>query len=182
MTFFNHKYEDTIEGWKSASWTPVNMPGVVRTRGIELLSKFKPKKNLNFNLGYTYNSTYDGADFDDPDLGPGSAGDFLNSQMVRVPRHLINIGANYNIGNNMNLNWKTKWSDSARDYGNGNSAETGGNYRDMRLPSYAVSDLELDFLYGDYKSFINLTNLFNKKYSQAVQFSAPERALNFGFK
>ena len=82
----------------------------------------------------------------------------------------------------MNLNWKTKWSDSARDYGNGNSAETGGNYRDMRLPSYAVSDLELDFLYGDYKSFINLTNLFNKKYSQAVQFSAPERALNFGFK
>jgi vitamin B12 transporter len=182
LTFFNHKYEDTIEGWKSASWTPVNMPGVVRTRGIELLSKFKPKKNLNFNLGYTYNSTYDGADFDDPDLGPGSAGDFLNSQMVRVPRHLINIGANYNIGNNMNLNWKTKWSDSARDYGNGNSAETGGNYRDMRLPSYAVSDLELDFLYGDYKSFINLTNLFNKKYSQAVQFSAPERALNFGFK
>ena len=182
LTFFNHKYEDTIEGWKSASWTPVNMPGVVRTRGIELLSKFKPKKNLNFNLGYTYNSTYDGADFDDPDLGPGSAGDFLNSQMVRVPRHLINVRANYNIGNNMNLNWKTKWSDSARDYGNGNSAETGGNYRDMRLPSYAVSDLELDFLYGDYKSFINLTNLFNKKYSQAVQFSAPERALNFGFK
>jgi vitamin B12 transporter len=180
LTFFNHKYEDTIEGWKSASWTPVNMPGVVRTKGIELLSKFKPKKNLNFNLGYTYNSTYDGADFDDPDLGPGSAGDFLNSQMVRVPRHLVNIGANYNITNNMVINWKTKWSDSTRDYGNGNDA--GGNYRDMRLPSYAVSDLELDFIYGDYKSFVNLTNLFNKKYNQAVQFSAPKRALNFGFK
>ena len=180
LTFFNHKYEDTIEAWKSASWTPTNLPGVVRTRGIELLSKFKPKKNLNFNLGYTYNSTYDGADFDDPDLGPGSAGDFLNSQMVRVPRHLVNIGANYNITNNMVINWKTKWSDSTRDYGNGNDA--GGNYRDMRLPSYAVSDLELDFIYGDYKSFVNLTNLFNKKYNQAVQFSAPKRALNFGFK
>ena len=91
LTFFNHKYEDTIEGWKTAGGTPVNMAGVVRTRGLELLSNFKPKKNLNFDLAYTYNSTYDGADFDDPDLGPGSAGDFLNSQMVRVPRHLCNI-------------------------------------------------------------------------------------------
>ena len=44
LTFFNHKYEDTIEGWKSASWTPKNRSGVVRTKGIELLSKFKPKK------------------------------------------------------------------------------------------------------------------------------------------
>ena len=180
LTFFNHKYEDTIEAWKSASWTPTNLPGVVRTRGIELLSKFKPKKNLNFNLGYTYNSTYDGADFDDPDLGPGSAGSFLNSQMVRVPRHLANIGANYNITDTTILGWKTKWSDTARDYGNGNNA--GGNYRDVRLKSYAVSDLSLDFLYGNYKGFVNLTNMFDKKYSQAIQFSAPERALNFGFK
>ena len=70
LTFFNHKYEDTIEGWKAAGWTPLNMAGVVRTRGIELLSKFKPKKDLDLDFGYTYNSTYDGADFDDPDLGP----------------------------------------------------------------------------------------------------------------
>jgi len=180
LTFFNHKYEDTIEGWKSASWTPKNRSGVVRTKGIELLSKFKPKKYLNFDLGYTYNSTYDGADFDDPDFGPGSAGDFSNSQMVRIPRHLINVGVKYNIANNMILNWKTKWSDSVRDYGNTNDA--GGNYRDVRLDPYSVSDLELDFLYGDYKGFVSMTNLFDKKYSQAVQFSAPERAVNIGFK
>ena len=59
------------------------MPGVVRSKGLELLSSYKPAKSLNLNLGYTYNSTYDGADFDDPDMGPGSAGDFLNSQMVK---------------------------------------------------------------------------------------------------
>ena len=180
LTLFNHKYEDTIEGWKSASWTPRNVAGVVRTRGIELLSKYKPKKDINFGLAYTYNSTYDGADFDDPDFGPGSAGDFSNSQMVRMPRHLINVGVKYNIANNMILNWKTKWSDSVRDYGNTNDA--GGNYRDVRLDPYSVSDLELDFLYGDYKGFVSMTNLFDKKYSQAVQFSAPERAVNIGFK
>ena len=80
----------------------------------------------------------------------------------------------------MILNWKTKWSDSVRDYGNTNDA--GGNYRDVRLDPYSVSDLELDFLYGDYKGFVSMTNLFDKKYSQAVQFSAPERAVNIGFK
>ena len=156
------------------------MAGVVRTRGLELLSNFKPKKNLNFDLGYTYNSTYDGADFDDPDFGPGSAGDFLNSQMVRVPRHLINIGANYNLTDTTTLGWKTKWSDTARDYGNVNNA--GGNFRDVRLDSYMVSDLSLDFLYRNYTGFVNLTNIFDEKYSQAIQYSAPDRALNFGFK
>ena len=180
LTFFNHKYEDTIEGWKSASWTPKNRPGVVRTRGLELLSKFKPKKDLNFGLGYTYNSTYDGADFDDPDLGPGSAGDFLNSQLVRLPRHLVNIGANYNITDTTILGWKTKYSDTARDYGNINDA--GGNFRDVRLDSYTVHDLSLDFLYGNYKAYVNLTNILDEKYSQAIQYSAPERAFNFGFK
>jgi vitamin B12 transporter len=180
LTFFSHKYEDTIEGWKTASWTPNNVAGVVRTKGIELLSKYKPKKDLNFDLGYTYNSTYDGADFDDPDLGPGSAGDFLNSQLVRMPRHLINIGANYNINEKTILGWKTKWSDTARDYGNGNAS--GGNYRDVRLDSYSVSDLSVDFMYGNFNGFVNLTNIFDEKYSQAIQYSAPERALNFGFK
>jgi outer membrane receptor protein involved in Fe transport len=93
---------------------------------------------------------------------------------------LVNIGANYNITENTIVGWKTKWSDTARDYGNGNDA--GGNYIDVELKPYAVSDLSLDFLYGDYKGFVNLTNLFDKKYSQAIQYSASERALNFGFK
>ncbi len=180
LTYFNHKYEDTIEGWKSASWTPKNVAGVVRTKGIELLSSYKPKRNLNFNLAYTYNSTYDGADWDDPDLGPGSAGDFTNSQMVRVPRHLLNLGAIYQLSDNASLNWKTKWSDTARDYGNGNAA--GNNFTDVRLGSYAVSDLGLDFSYGVYRGFVNVSNLFNENYSQALQFTGPKRALNIGFK
>jgi vitamin B12 transporter len=180
LTFFNHKYEKTIEGWKSSAWSPKNLPGVVRAKGIELSSKYKPRKELIFNLGYTYNSTYDGADFDDPDLGPGSAGDFTNSQIVRIPRHFFNIDANYKIKDNAALSWKSRWSDTVRDYGNVNNA--GGNFRDVRLKSYTVSDLSLNFDNKDYKTFISLTNLFNEKYNQANQYSAPRRALNLGFK
>ncbi len=178
LTFFQHRYEDTIEGWKAAGWTPKNVAGTVTTKGIDLISNFKPKKDLNFNLQYTYNNTYDGADFDDPDMGPGSAGDFHSSQMVRVPRHLLNFGINYNILNNMSVNWKTKWSDTARDYGNGNES----NYTDVRLDSYLVNDFGLDFLYQNYRGYVSLSNVFDEKYSQALQFAAPERALNIGLK
>ena len=100
--------------------------------------------------------------------------------MVRVPRHLVNIVANYNITDTTILGWKTKYSDTARDYGNTNDA--GGNFRDVRLDSYTVHDLSLDFLYGNYKAYVNLTNILDEKYSQAIQYSAPERAFNFGFK
>ena len=180
LTFFAHEYEDTIEGWQAASWAPSNMKGQVKTKGLELLSNYKFNKDLTFDLGYTYNSTYDGADFDDPNLGPGSAGDFLNSQMVRVPRHLLNIGATYSFNDNIKFNWKTKWSDTVRDYGNVNLE--GGDFRDVRLDSYSVSDFGLDLTYGNYKGFLNISNLFDEKYSQAIQYTGPKRSLNIGFK
>ena len=106
--------------------------------------------------------------------------DFSNSQMVRVPRHLLNIGASYELMDNINLNWHTKYSDTVRDYGNVNAA--GGNFRDMRLDSYSVTDLGLDAKLRNTKAFLKFSNIFNEKYSQALQFAAPERSFNLGFK
>ena len=102
--------------------------------------------------------------------------------MVRVPRNIINLTTNIKIPNykNLDLTLNTKWSDMARDYGNGNV--DGGSFRDVRLDSYSVSDFGLNLNYGNYKGFFNITNLFNEKYSQAVQYTGPKRALNFGFK
>ena len=56
--------------------------------------------------------------------------------MVRVPRHLLNIGATYSFNDNIKFNWKTKWSDTARDYGNVNLE--GGSFRDVRLDSIVL--------------------------------------------
>ena len=44
-----------------------------------------------------------------------------NAQMVRVPRNIINIKTNFNFPNYEDINFtlSTKWSDMARDYGNG---------------------------------------------------------------
>ena len=60
---------DTLEGWKGAKgdWSTNNFPGVVKSQGLELISKWKKSDTLNFGLNYTYTSTYDGAEQDDPD-------------------------------------------------------------------------------------------------------------------
>ena len=64
-------YSDVLEGWKTecsgAEYTTQNMPGRVKSQGLELISNLIINPNLNFNLNYTYTSTYDGAEQDDPD-------------------------------------------------------------------------------------------------------------------
>ena len=64
------KYDDVLEGWKDGTssgvaYTTQNMPGTVKSKGLELISKWKVNNLLNFNLNYTYTSTYDGAEADD---------------------------------------------------------------------------------------------------------------------
>ena len=52
----------------------------------------------------------------------------------------------------------------------------------MRLNSYSVTDLGLDLKLRNTKAFLKFSNIFNEKYSQALQFAAPERSFNLGFK
>ena len=42
------------------------MPGTVKSQGLEIISKWVVNDFLNLGLNYTYNSTYDGAEQDDP--------------------------------------------------------------------------------------------------------------------
>ena len=179
ITYFNHKYKDMIEGQKRTNWKLQNVSGTVRSQGIELASKFKPSNILNFNLNYTYNSTYDGADFDDPDMGPDSNGQFTNSQLARIPRHLINLSSKVFLAKNLDLTLQSKWSKNMRDYGNVNT----GSDEDKRLSSFLVNDLFANYQIGDgYKAFFKIDNIFNKVYSTALQFNQMDRSFNFGIK
>ena len=88
-SYFNMRYEDTLEGWKGpkADWSTHNFPGVVKSHGLELVSKWKKSDTLNFDLNYTYTSTYDGAEQDDQDKNSN----YHNANMVRVPKNIINL-------------------------------------------------------------------------------------------
>ena len=180
-TYFNIKYHDVLEGWKEGSssgldYTTQNMPGTVKSQGLELLSKWKTNDLLNFALNYTYTSTYDGAEQDDPNKNSN----YYNAQMVRVPRNIINLTTNYKIPNykNLDLTLNTKWSDVARDYGNGNRT-----YEDERLDDYLVNDLFIKYkLWNRYNIFFNITNVLDEKYETARDYSQMDRSFNFGIK
>ena len=86
LTYFNIEYENVLEGWKNnnssgAAYTTQNADGVVKSQGLELMSGWRATDHLNFNLNYTYTSTYDGAEQDDPNKNQN----YTNAQMVRVP-------------------------------------------------------------------------------------------------
>jgi len=180
ITYFNHMYEDTIEGWKNAGWKALNRPGKVTAEGIELISKLKLNEVLGFDFNYTYNSTYDGADFDDPDMGPNSQGLFTNSQIVRVPRHMLNLNSKVFLLKDLDISLKTKWSDSTRDYNNINVGQTDG---DKRLTPYMVNDLSANYDIGlGYKVFVEIGNIFDKKYYTALEYNMMPRTANFGIR
>ena len=176
-SYFNIKYDDSLEGWKgTGTWDTYNFPGTVKSQGLELMSKWKKSETLNFGLNYTYTSTYDGAEQDDPDKNES----YYNAQMVRVPRNIINLVTNMKIPGykNLDLTFNTKWSDEARDYGNGNRT-----YRDETLDDYLVNDLSIKYnLWGIYNLFFDIDNILNEKYETTRDYSQMDRSFNFGIR
>ena len=168
-----------IEGQKRTGWVLQNVSGTVRSKGFELFSQYKLSNSINFDLNYTYTSTYDGADFDDPDVGPQSNGAFTNSQLVRIPRHFINLTSRVSPTKDLNIALKTKWSDEMRDYENVNSTVGG----DQRLKSFLVNDLTADYILPNgYKAFFKVDNIFDEVYSTALEYNQMDRSFNFGLK
>ena len=93
LTYFNIEYEDALEGWvgnmgAGSGSTTQNSPSNTKSQGLELLTRFKLNEIFNFNLNYTYTQTYDGAEYDNP------KNTYTGSQMVRVPRNIINLVTN----------------------------------------------------------------------------------------
>ena len=100
--------------------------------------------------------------------------------MVRVPRNLINLQTRYTPPNDKNLSFilDSKWSDTARDYGNGNRT-----YQDERTDDYFVNDLSIKYnLWNNYNLFFNITNVFNEKYETTRDYSQMDRSFNIGLK
>ena len=177
-SYFNLKYDDALEGWKGpkGDWSTNNFPGVVKSQGLELISKWKKSETLNFGMNYTYTSTYDGAEQDDPDKNES----YHDARMVRVPRHIINLATNIKIPGykNLDLTLNTKWSDSARDYGNGNRT-----WRDETIDDYLVNDLSIKSnLWDTYNLFFDINNILDEKYETTRDYSQMDRSFNFGIR
>ncbi len=185
LNYFNVKYFDALEGWvgntsAGSGSTTQNSPSTTKSQGLEFMSNFKLNEMVNFGFNYTYTQTYDGAEHDDP-LNSDKAG----SQMVRVPRNVMNLITNFKVPGNDNLDFtlRTKWSDEARDYGNGNVNRNGASFNDAELESYLVNDLSIRYNYLDsYNLYFDIVNITDKKYETAQDYSQMDRSFNFGIK
>ena len=185
LSYFNIKYEDALEGWSGnnaagSGSTTQNSPSTTKSQGVEIISNYKLNDLLNFGLNYTYTQTYDGAEQDNPNNS------YVNSQMVRVPRNIINLITNIKFPSykNLDLTLRTKWSDKARDYGNGNANRNGSqSFSDAELESYLVNDLSIKYnLFNSYDLYFDIVNITDKKYETAQDYSQINRSFNFGLK
>ena len=185
LTYFNVKYFDALEGWignsaAGSGSTTQNSTSTTKTQGLEFISKIKYNEMLNFGFNYTYTQTYDGAEYDNPD-NKNKAG----SQMVRVPRNIINLITNIKFPGykDLDVTLRTKWSDKARDYGNGNFNRNGESFNDAELESYLVNDLSIKYNYlNSYNLYFDITNILDKKYETAQEYSQMDRSINLGIK
>ena len=100
--------------------------------------------------------------------------------MVRVPRNIFNLVTNIKIPeyDNLDLTLKTKWSDVARDYGNGNRT-----FADERLDDYLVNDLSIKYnLMNTYNLFLDINNILDERYETVRDYSQMDRSFNFGIR
>ncbi len=193
LTYFNHEYSDNLAGWKDSTSDGNsfyhNQPGLIKSEGFELSSKWLARNNLNFDLSYSLSRTYDGEDADDANNSDGNSGGtgggaFTDTRMVRVPRHMMGLNTYYKIPNkDISFNLQTIGATNARDYGNYNSPRHGTDYADVKLPAYFVNHLTINYdTIPGYDVFFKITNLTNENYHTALHYSQPKRALGFGIK
>ena len=82
-----------MDGWKDgasdANSYYHNQDGIVKSKGLEFISSWKKNDFLNFDLNYTYTSTYDGADQDDLRDGYTSAASLnpYDLWLLLLPQH-----------------------------------------------------------------------------------------------
>ena len=188
-TVFFLEYKNDIKGWASHGggrrisydgegdeYVLDNSNSKTESYGLELLSNWSPIESYSFELGYTRTESYDGTTCDNPDAtgGPGSAA--CNDEMnVRVPRHQINFSGIKNLSNNFAQILKLKYVGERRDYGN-----TNNGFEDVILSNYFTADYILNYkLFEAYNLNFSAKNIFDKNYSEAYEYKAPGRSLNF---
>ena len=95
-----------------------------------------------------------------------------------MPRNIVNLITNIKIPNykNLDLTLNTKWSDQARDYGNGNRT-----WQDETLDDYLVNDLSITYnLWDTLNIFFDINNILDEKYETTRDYSQMDRSYNFG--
>lgn len=185
VTTFFLKYKNDIKGWASHSggvggtYALDNSLSKTESYGLELQTNWKPNDNYALGLGYTRTESYDGTTCDNPNSSAANDGSSCNDEMnVRIPRHQLNLVGTKIFNKNLSQTLKFKYADERRDYGN-----TNNGFKDVILSNYVVADLVTNYkLFDAYNLNISAKNILDARYSEAYEYKAPGRSLNFMLK
>ena len=172
-TFFVVEYDNYIGGWQSNTdsgntYVQKNTDATNKSHGVELLSNWKPSKDIIVDLGYTRTFSYDGSTC-------SNSGDYCDNTMnVRVPSYAVTSGISKVFKNNVYGKANLKYVGERRDYGGSDNG-----FRQVILDEYMVVDLSANYNMGDYKMNFSLKNLFDEDYQENLNYSTPGRNLNF---
>ena len=172
-TFFVVEYDNYIGGWESNTdsgntYVQKNTDATNKSHGVELLSNWKPSKDIIVDLGYTRTFSYDGSTC-------SNSGDYCDNTMnVRVPSYAVTSGISKVFKNNVYGKANLKYVGERRDYGGSDNG-----FRQVILDEYMVVDLSANYNMGDYKMNFSLKNLFDEDYQEVNNYSTPGRNLNF---
>jgi len=175
-TLFNIDYKNYIGGWASNvdngnTYVQKNTSASNYSRGIELSSNWRPKKDLSIDFGYTFTKSYDGSTC-------GNPGDTCNDEMnVRVPKNVISSSIVKKFTNNFSGRAQFKYVGERRDYGGSDNG-----FKQVILDEYSLFNLYADYkLQNDYKLNFSLKNALDEKYNEALNYNTPGRSLNLKF-
>jgi vitamin B12 transporter len=171
-TVFKIDYENYIGGWASNTdngntYVQKNTSAENFSRGMELISKWKPKNDLNFNFGYAFTHSYDGSTCSNP-------GDTCNkTQNVRIPKHELSSSIIKNVNKDFTVTAQFKYVGERRDYGGSDNS-----FAQVFLDDYALVNLYANYNLYDYNLNFSLKNLLDKDYNEALNYSTPGRSID----
>jgi outer membrane receptor for ferrienterochelin and colicin len=98
--------------------------------------------------------------------------------MVRVPLHAFSSKIDYQFSKDLNSSLLLSYKGKTRDYGG-----TDYSFRDQILDEYFLVDLTGSYKLSDgYKINFSLKNLFDRAYSDVLDYSGTPRTINIGLK
>lgn len=149
----------------------INVKGKTKVRGVEVAYKGKITDDLTGYANYTYTQIKNG------ESRLGAEGDTL----IRRPKHTANAGLAYQIteklGSDINVSYVGKRFDtyfqSVYPYAQ----------KRVRMPSYTLVNLGANYqISQNLNVYVNLNNVFDKKYETALEYGQDGRNVYVGLK
>ncbi len=141
-----------------ANYQSINLEDKSRIKGVELAYQGKWSEKLTSFANYTFTRTKDSA----------------QKELLRRPKHVANAGLSYQItesfGSSASLSYVGKRIDSSFP-------------SRVKMPSYTLVNLGVNYqLNKQLNVYVNLNNLFNKKYENVLGYGQDGRNIYVGLK